>query len=70
MAAKLKRKSPNKEQTLPIRLAYTIELPDDGREYGFLLPASKLPQVHICQKMITLPPQKLTKFKGGKLQFS
>ena len=49
MAAKLKRKNPNKEQTLPIRLAYTIELPDDGREYGFLLPASKLPQVHIHQ---------------------
>jgi len=31
--------------TTKTRLAYTIELPDDGREYGFLLPPSKLPQV-------------------------
>ena len=27
------------------RLAYTIELPDDGREFGFLLPVSQAPQV-------------------------
>ena len=27
------------------RFAYTIELPDDGREYGFLLPAEDAPQV-------------------------
>lgn len=31
--------------TTKTRLAYTIELPDDGREFGFLLPPSKLPQV-------------------------
>lgn len=27
------------------RFAYTIELPDDGREFGFLLPAERVPEV-------------------------
>lgn len=26
-------------------LAYTVELPDDGRKYGFLLPSSQAPRV-------------------------
>ena len=25
--------------------AYTVELPDDGRQYGFLLPSSQAPRV-------------------------
>ena len=28
-----------------VRFAYTIELPDDGRQHGFLLPADRLPEV-------------------------
>ena len=27
------------------QVAYTIELPDDGREFGFLLPAARAPRV-------------------------
>ena len=30
---------------LESRFAYTIELPDDGRQHGFQLPADRLPEV-------------------------
>ena len=34
----------NTTPTLP-RFSYTIELPDDGRKHGFLLPPARVPEV-------------------------
>ena len=38
-------KLPESKEETSAEIAYTVELPDDGRQYGFLLPSSQSPRV-------------------------
>ena len=49
------------------QVAYTIELPDDGREFGFLLPAAVAPRVgeEIWTALTTLALHTLARDTSG-----